>query len=103
VIYQNCNLGNIHGFGFEIVDIVREHLNQSLVVSDVGFGTVSEGTPVYRQPDAFDPIRCFVVTKPLDAILALQVFLTAWESIIIRVVHFGFFGLVRALCRGVYP
>jgi len=42
VIYQNCDLGNIHGFGFEIVDIVREHLNQSLVVSDVGFGTVSE-------------------------------------------------------------
>jgi len=29
--------------------------------------------------------------------MLVQVFLTAWESIMIRVVHFGFFGLVRTL------
>ena len=44
-----------------------EHLNQSLVVSDVGFGPVSaEGKPQWLDSQMpFDPIRCFVVTKSL--------------------------------------
>lgn len=67
VVYQNCELGNIHGFGFEIVEILREHLNQSLVVSDIGFGRVSEQGKPQRSDSQmpFDAIRCFVMTKTL--------------------------------------
>ena len=54
VVYQNRDLWNIHRFGFEIGNIERKHLNQSLVVSDIGFSAVSEeGKPLsYRQLDA---------------------------------------------------
>jgi len=37
--------------------------------------------------------------KPLDSILALQVFFTAWESMSSNVVHLAFFSLVRALAH----
>ena len=66
VVYQNCDLGNVHGFDFEISNIEREHFNQSLVVSNIGFSTVSkEGKSqcIDRQM-TFDPIGCLVMTKP---------------------------------------
>ena len=39
------------------------------------------------------PLVALYRQKPFDSTLALQVFLTAWESTIIKVVHFLFFYL----------
>ncbi len=45
------------------------------------------------------PFVALYLQKPLDSTLALQVFFTAWESMIIKVVHLAFFSPVRVLAH----
>ena len=42
VVKQNCDLRNIDWLGTKVVQVVAEHLNQTLVVSDVCFCTGRE-------------------------------------------------------------
>lgn len=42
MIQQDCDFGNVHRFGTEIVDVVRQHLNQSSIVRNICFRTVRE-------------------------------------------------------------
>ena len=70
-----------------------------MVIRNIRSGTMSkkrQSQTVHRQM-SFDPIGSFVKTKTFYLILALQVFLTAWESMIIKVVHSGFFLLAYGL------
>ncbi len=66
VVYQNRNLRKIHRFALEVGDIVREHLNESAIITDVRFGAVGKE----RKPQAFDcqmtfdAVGCLVMAKP---------------------------------------
>ena len=42
MIQQEGDLGNVHRFCPEVVDIVRQHLNQSRIIGEIRASTVRE-------------------------------------------------------------
>ena len=42
VVEQNGNLRDVHGFGAKVIEVVAQQFNQTLVIADIGFRTVSK-------------------------------------------------------------
>ena len=62
IVKQNSGLGQIVRFRFKVIDVVCEHFNQTLVVGDTSFCTVSkerESQYVYGEM-SLDTIRAFI-------------------------------------------
>lgn len=58
VVEQDGNLRDVDGFRLEIIDVERQHLNQSSIIGDIGFGAMDEkGKP-----------QCVNGKMPLNAI-----------------------------------
>ena len=65
VVNQNGDFGNSHGFGLEVIDVERQHFNQSLVIGDIGLGAMGKERKSQRIDGemTFDAIGSLVVTK----------------------------------------
>lgn len=65
MIQQDRNLGNVHRFRAEIVDVVRQHFNESSIIRNVCFRAVRKERKAQRidcqMP--FDTIGRFVKAK----------------------------------------
>lgn len=92
MIEQDRGLGQIDRFGLKIGEVERQHLNQARIIRNTGFGAVREEgkAQCVNSEMPLNPIRRFVKQKPFESTLALQVFFTAWESMMINVVQRGF-------------
>ena len=66
VVEQDASFGQVIGFILEVINVVRQHLNQPLVIRDVGFGTMGKEGESQAIPSQMSlyPIRQFVETKP---------------------------------------
>ena len=42
MVKQDCDFGDVYGLFAKVVQVVDEHLNQSLVIGDIRFRTVRE-------------------------------------------------------------
>lgn len=73
-VYQNCQLEQVVGSGFEVIDVVRPHLVglrpaegvQALVIQYIRFSAVDkewESQSIHSKR-SFDAIGCFVEAKP---------------------------------------
>ena len=66
IVEQDGSFGPVIGFILEVINVVRQHLNQPRVIRDTGFVTMSEereSQAIYSQM-SLEPIRQFVETKP---------------------------------------
>jgi hypothetical protein len=67
MVKQKGDLRNIHRFAPKIIDMLREHLNQSLIIREIGWGAMGEKRKAQRIDCqvSLDPIGAFVTAKPL--------------------------------------
>lgn len=66
VVEQDGAFGRVVGLLLEVIDVVRQQLNQALVSRDIGFGTVDEEgeAQAIDSQRSLDTIGRFVETKP---------------------------------------
>ena len=93
MVNQEGDLGQMGGLSAEILQVLRQHLNQARIIGDVRGSAVSkEGKPqTIHSQMPFNAIRGFVKAETLRLDACMQVFFTACESIMIKVGHCGFF------------
>ena len=66
IVEQDGSFVHVIRFISEVINVVRQHLNQPLVIRHVGFcamGKEGESQAIHGQM-SLDPIRQFVETKP---------------------------------------
>lgn len=65
VVEQDCDFGKVDWLLAKIVQVINQHLNQALIISDIGSGTVREEWQSQRidRQMPLDPIGAFVMTK----------------------------------------
>jgi hypothetical protein len=65
MVKQKGDLGNIHRLAPKIIDRLREHLNESLIIREIGEGAMGEKRKAQR-------VNCEVSLNPIGAFVATE-------------------------------